>query len=144
PVALLRRTMMLAVPGFFLLGVPLLDVAGIVPDYKVQILGRYLCFALVALGLDLVWGYTGMLALCQALFFCVGGYAVAMHLSLPQGGGIYDVPQFLTYVYYGHADPLPPFWRPFASLPFAVLVRLFGPATLACGFGCVIFRSRGR
>lgn len=143
-VARVRLGVMLSVLGFFFVGVPLMNGVGWVEDYKVQILGKYLCLALVALGADLIWGYTGLLSLCQALFFCIGGYAVAMHLSLPQGGGIYDVPQFLTYVYYGHANPLPPFWRPFTSLPFAVLVGLVGTATLAGVFGFFIFRSRVR
>ncbi len=74
---------------FFFVAIPLLTMAGAVPDYKLNILGKYLCFGIVALGIDLVWGYTGLLSLCQALFFALGGYAMAMHLSLPQGGGQY-------------------------------------------------------
>lgn len=143
-VARVRFIVVGCVLGFFLAGVPLLNAAGAVPDYKVQLLGKYLCFALVALGADLIWGYTGLLSLCQALFFCVGGYAVAMHMSLPQGGGIYDVPQFLTYVYYGKGNPLPPFWRPFASLGFAIAAGLFIATALASVFGFFIFRSRVR
>lgn len=144
-VARLRLVVTIAVVAFFFLGVPLLNAAGAVPDYRVQLLGKYLCFALVALGADLIWGYTGLLSLCQAMFFCVGGYAVAMHLSLPQGGGVYDNPQFLSFVYYGPGkDPLPPFWKLFQSGPAAVVIGLAAAAGLATAFGFFIFRSRVR
>jgi urea transport system permease protein len=139
-----RRAALVGVVGLFFLVVPLLNYLGVVPDYKLNFLGKYLCFAIVALGIDLIWGYTGLLSLSQALFFCLGGYAMAMHLSLPQGGGIYDVPQFLSYVYYGKDNPLPPFWRPFTSLPFAVAAGIFVPALVASVFGFFIFRSRVR
>jgi urea transport system permease protein len=70
---------------------------------------------------------------------------MAMHLSLPEGGGIYDVPQFLSYVYYGRGgNPLPPFWRPFHSFAFAVAAGLIVPAIVASVFGFFIFRSRVR
>ncbi|MDB5295161.1 MAG: conserved rane protein of unknown function [Phycisphaerales bacterium] len=144
-VAKLRLFTAVAIVGFFFVGVPLLNAGGVVPDYKVQLLGKYLCFALVALGADLVWGYTGLLSLCQALFFCVGGYAMAMHMSLPAGGGVYEVPQFLSFVYYGPGkDPLPPFWKPFQSGAFAVLAGLVASAALASVFAFFIFRSRVR
>src|SRR5579864_3278821 len=67
--------------------IPALCLAGVVENHYVNRLGRYLCFAIAALGIDLIWGYAGALALCQAFMFCLGGYAIAMHLSLPQGGG---------------------------------------------------------
>ena len=81
------------------------------------ILGKYLAFALAVLGLDLVWGYTGLLSLCQALFFALGGYLMAMHLSLPEGGGnvrpeYHNIPQFM---FFNSVHELPGFWRPFAS-----------------------------
>ena len=77
---------------------------------------------IVALGIDLIWGYTGLLSLCQALFFCLGGYAMAMHLSLPQGGGdvrpeYHNIPQFM---FFNNVQELPTFWKPFASLPFTI------------------------
>jgi len=133
-----------AVAALFFVIIPLLNRLGVVPDYKLNFLGKYLCFAIVALGIDLIWGYTGLLSLCQALFFALGGYAMAMHLSLPEGGGIYEVPQFLSYVYYGHANPLPPFWRPMRSMAFAVSAGIVLPAVLASVFGFFIFRSRVR
>jgi urea transport system permease protein len=140
----LRMGGMVGAVGLFFVLIPALNLAGVVPDYKLNFLGKYLCFAIVALGIDLIWGYAGLLSLCQALFFCLGGYAMAMHLSLPEGGGIYEVPQFLSYVYYGHANPLPPFWRPFHSLAFAVAAGVLVPAVVASVFGFFIFRSRVR
>ena len=140
----LRLAATIAAAALFFVVIPALNYAGVIPDYRLNFLGKYLCFAIVALGIDLIWGYTGLLSLCQALFFCLGGYAMAMHLSLPQGGGIYEVPQFLSYVYYGHANPLPPFWRPMRSFTFAVAAGVFVPAILASVFGFFIFRSRVR
>ncbi|HEX8912827.1 MAG TPA: urea ABC transporter permease subunit UrtC [Humisphaera sp.] len=145
-VAKLRLFTVVAVVAFFFAGVPALNAAGAIDDYKVQILGRYLCFALVALGLDLVWGYTGMLSLCQALFFCLGGYAMAMHLALPEGGGdvrpeYNNIPQFM---FFNNLTELPGFWRPFGSLAAAVGLGLALAAAAATVFGFFIFRSRVR
>ena len=123
---------------------PLLNIAGKVPDYKVNILGQYLCFAIVALGVDLIWGYTGLLSLCQALFFALGGYLMGMHLSLPEGGGRYDYPQFMTFAYYGHGTELPWFWQPFRHFGFALFAGIAIPGLVATLFGFLILRSRVR
>jgi urea transport system permease protein len=136
----------IAVIGLFVVGVPLLNLAGVVQDYRVNILGKYLCFALVALGLDLVWGYTGLLSLCQALFFCLGGYVMAMHLSLPQGGGdvrpeYNNIPQFM---FFNNVHELPEFWRPFASLALTLAGGLLVPTAVATVLGFFILRSRVR
>lgn len=145
-VRIMRLVITIAVLAFFFAGVPALNLLGAVDDYKVQILGRYLCYALVAIGLDLVWGYTGMLSLCQALFFCLGGYAMAMHLSLPEGGGdvrpeYNNIPQFM---FFNNLEALPGFWKPFAMLPVAVIVGLAVASIAATVFGFFIFRSRVR
>jgi len=124
--------------------VPLLNLAGKVPDYKVNILGQYLCYAIVALGVDLIWGYTGLLSLCQALFFALGAYAMAMHLSLPEGGGQYKIPQFMEFAYYGHGGELPAFWKPFRHFTFALLAGIAIPGLFATLFGFLILRSRVR
>jgi len=145
-VALLRRSVVISVLLLFFVAIPAMNLAGIVPDYKVNVLGKYLCFAIVALGIDLIWGYTGLLSLCQALFFCAGGYAMAMHLSLPQGGGdvrpeYHNIPQFM---FFNSVHELPAFWRPFASLPFTLAAGIFVPALIATVFGFFILRSRVR
>ncbi|HET6247508.1 MAG TPA: urea ABC transporter permease subunit UrtC [Tepidisphaeraceae bacterium] len=142
----LRVVTVVLVLGLFFIGIPLMTACGIVPDYKLNILGKYLCFAIVALGIDLIWGYTGLLSLCQALFFALGGYAMAMHLSLKEGGGdvrpeYNNIPQFM---FFNNVHDLPGFWKPFASMPFAILAGLLVPAAVAALFGFFILRSRVR
>jgi urea transport system permease protein len=128
--------------GFVL--IPLLDVVGVVPDYKVNLLSKYVCFAIAALGIDLIWGYTGILSLCQALFFCMGGYLMAMHLSLLQGWGdvrpeYNNIPQFM---FFNNLTQLPLFWRPFTSMTVTVAMCILLPAGLAGTLGFFILRSR--
>jgi urea transport system permease protein len=142
----LRLTMLIAVLALFFIAVPGLNLAGVVPDHRVQMLGKYLCFAIVALGVDLVWGYTGLLTLCQALFFCIGGYCMAMFLSLPEGGGdvrpeYNNIPQFM---YFNNLRELPIFWRPFSSIIFAVVGGVGLAMFAAAAFGFVILRNRVR
>ena len=124
--------------------IPVLNSFGIMGDPSVNRLGRYLCFAICAIGIDLAWGYTGILGLCQAMFFTLGGYAMAMHLSLPEGGGdvraeYHNIPQFF---FFNNVDVLPKFWEPFASLPFALIASLLIPTLLALCFGFFVFRSK--
>lgn len=128
---------------FFII-IPLLTLAGKIPNSQVNLLGKYLCFAIVALGIDLVWGYTGLLSLCQALFFALGGYAIGMHLSLPEGGNKYDYPQFMTFAYYGHGTELPWFWAPFRHFWFALFAGIAVPGLFAAVFGFVVLRNRVR
>ena len=142
----LRLAAISVVVILFYIAIPMLNGFGAVSDLSVNILSRYLCFAIVAMGVDLVWGYAGLLSLCQAFFFCLGGYAIGMFLSLPQGGGqvqkaYNDIPQFF---FFNNRSTLPEFWKPFASLPFAVAMGLFIPALIAAVFGFFIFRSRVR
>ena len=126
--------------------VPALSLAGVIEPYTVNRLGRYLCFAIAAIGVDLIWGYAGVLSLCQALFFCIGGYAMAMHLSLPAGGGdvrpeYNNIPQFF---FFNSVESLPLWWQPFASLPFALVAAVVVPALIAGFVGFFIFRGRVR
>jgi urea transport system permease protein len=85
-----------------------------------------------------------LLGLCQAFFFCLGGYAMAMHLSLPQGGGdvrpeYHNIPQFF---FFNNVDVLPSWWAPFSSLPFTLVAALAIPAIVALVLGFTIFHSR--
>ena len=144
-----RRTRLGVVLGLlvlFLGVVPVLGYTGVIADHDVNRLGRYLTFAILALGIDLIWGYTGILSLCQAFFFCLGGYAMAMHLSLPAGGGdvrpeYNNIPQFM---FFNNLRELPAFWTPFASFWFALGAAILIPALVATVFGFFIFRSRVR
>jgi urea transport system permease protein len=142
----LRQISVGVVIAVFFLLIPLMNLAGVVEDYKLNLLGKYLCFAIAALGIDLIWGYTGLLSLCQALFFSLGGYAMAMHLSVKAGGGdvrpeYNDIPQFM---FFNNVRELPWFWKPFQSMPFAIFAGLMLPCLVASIFGFFIFRSRVR
>ncbi|HMB95005.1 MAG TPA: hypothetical protein VKK61_03105, partial [Tepidisphaeraceae bacterium] len=144
PVIRLRIISIATVLALFYLVIPLLDIAGYIPDYKVNLLGKYLCFAVVALGIDLIWGFTGLLSLCQALFFCLGGYVMAMHLSLKEGGGdvrpeYNNIPQFM---FFNNLTSLPMFWKPFQSFSFALFAAIVLPGIVAGIFGFFILRSR--
>src|SRR5205823_1262420 len=138
----LRAVTVSALLLFFFAAIPILTTAGRIPDYKVNILGKYLCFAIVALGIDLIWGYTGLLSLCQALFFALGGFAMGMHLRLPEGGGQPASPQSYLYGYTG--DGLPWFWLPFRSGTFAVFAGLAVPGLIGGLFAFFILRKRVR
>lgn len=127
---------------------PMLNSAGIVADYNINLWGKYLCYSLMAISVDLLWGYTGLLSLGQALFFSLGGYMLGMNLMLMIGkDGQYFkagnnpnlLPDFMVFL--GHTF-LPSFWRPFYSFPFAVLMVVAIPGLLALIFGFFAFRSR--
>ncbi len=131
--------------------VPLLYFAGLLHIETVNMLGRYLCFAIVAVSLDLLWGYTGILSLCQALFFTVGGYAMGMYMAhqYPSEGNPL-IPQSL-YVVYPYAvgqgrgeEILPWFWVPFQYFPAALVLSMLAPAALAAFIGLGGFYSRVR
>ena len=108
-------------------------------------LGRYCCLAIMAIGLDLVWGYTGVLSLCQAMFFTLGGYAFGMYLAMhgPLDGA--GIPRAL-YVVSSEVSGmvLPWFWRPFESFWLSVAMVAVIPGIVAFIFGFVSFRSRIR
>lgn len=121
---------------------PLLNGAGIVSDFTLNLWGKYLCYAILAISVDLLWGYTGLLSLGQALFFSLGGYMMGMYLMLQIGKlGQYksDLPDFMVFL--GHTF-LPSFWKPFNSPLFAGAMVLMLPGLLALVFGFLAFRSR--
>ena len=122
--------------------VPLLNRFGLVADTTVNLLGRHFCFAIAAMGVNMIWGYTGILSLCQAFFFCLGGYAVGMHMLLKTGTeGVYGsaLPDFMVW---NGVEKLPLFWKPFYSFPVAVVFAILVPALVAGIFGFFAFRSR--
>src|SRR5690606_6837207 len=141
--ALLRRESAGLILGVVLLVlVPALNLTGAMSDLSLNLLGRYLCFALAALGIGLIWGQTGILSLCQAFFFCLGGYCIGMHMLLITGSqGVYgsNLPDFMVWT---GVTELPWFWKPFGSFPAAVLFALAVPVAAAFVFGFLAFRSR--
>ncbi|MEM1230622.1 MAG: urea ABC transporter permease subunit UrtC [Pseudomonadota bacterium] len=112
-------------------------------SYTVTLLGKFLCFALLALSLDLVWGYCGMLSLGHGAFFALGGYAMGMYLMRQIGDrGVYGDPLLPDFMVFLNWDALPWYWQGFDALPLALLMVLLVPGTLALVFGWLAFRAR--
>ncbi len=122
----------------FMVLLPAANLIGLVPIDTVTLWGRYLCFAIAAIGVDLIWGYTGIMTMCHAFFFCLGAYGMGMYLTLfnlPEGE---VVPQFMAW---NQVESLPLFWRPFTTFAGAIIATII--ATI--GFGSIsyyIFRRR--
>jgi urea transport system permease protein len=114
-----------------------------VSTFTVGLLGKFLCYALLAIALDLVWGYAGILSLGHAAFFALGGYAMGMHLMRRIGDrGVYgnaELPDFMVFLNW---EALPWYWHGFDQFWFAMLMVLLVPGTLAFVFGWLAFRSR--
>ncbi|WP_053373374.1 urea ABC transporter permease subunit UrtC [Paenibacillus sp. FJAT-27812] len=110
-----------------------------VSDFRLNLLAKFLAFAIVALGLDLIWGFTGILSLGHGIFFGLGAYAMAMYLKLEASGG--RPPDFMGW---SGLKELPLFWQPFQSFWFAVAMGIAIPALLALVLGYVTFRNRIR
>jgi urea transport system permease protein len=112
------------------------------PDFLIPLLGKFICYAIVALAVDLIWGYTGILSLGHGVFFALGGYAMGMHLMRTIGTeGVYasELPDFMVFLDW---KELPWFWHGFDSFAFAALMALLVPSALAFVFGWFAFRSR--
>ncbi|WP_414637121.1 urea ABC transporter permease subunit UrtC [Azospirillum sp.] len=111
--------------------------------FTVSLLGKYLCFALLALALDLVWGYCGILSLGHAAFFALGGYAMGMYLMRQIGPrGVYGNPELPDFMVFLNWTELPWYWWGFDQFWFAALMVLVVPGALAFAFGWFAFRSR--
>ncbi len=113
------------------------------PSYLVQVLGKYLCYAILALALDLVWGYVGILSLGHGAFFALGGYAMGMYLMRQIGArGVYANPLLPDFMVFLNWKELPVAWWGFQSFPYAMLMVVLIPGLLALAFGWFAFRSR--
>ncbi len=111
-------------------------------DFSLNRFGKFLAFAILALGLDLIWGYTGILSLGQGVFFGLGAYCMSMHMMLTIGKeSVYgsDMPDFMVW---NQVKELPLFWKPFYSFPAAVIGAILVPMLFALIFGFFAFRSR--
>lgn len=133
----LRSAAILAVGALALFGL----APALLSDFRLSLLAKYLCFAIVAVGICLAWGRGGLLTLGQGVFFGLGGYAMAMHLKLADAGPG-ELPDFMQL--YGQVDQLPWWWRPFESPVFALAATFLLPMAVATLLGVLIFRRRVR
>ena len=114
-----------------------------VSTYVMTLIGKYLCFAMLALAVDLVWGYCGILTLGHAAFFALGGYAMGMYLMRQIGQrGVYGHPVLPDFMVFLNWKELPWFWLGFDHFGYALLMVVLVPAVLAFVFGYLAFRSR--
>ena len=113
------------------------------PDYLVPLLGKYLCYALLALSLDLIWGYAGILSLGHGAFFALGGYCMGMYLMRQIGTrGVYGNPLLPDFMVFLNWKELPWFWWGFDHFGYAAAMVVLVPGLLALVFGWLAFRSR--
>jgi urea transport system permease protein len=131
----------LLVPALHLLTSP--DSPIHVPAYAMALIGKYLCYAMLALSIDLIWGYCGILSLGHGAFFALGGYAMGMYLMRQIGSrGVYgnaELPDFMVFLNW---TELPWYWYGFGWFGLALLMVLFVPGLLAFLFGFFAFRAR--
>ncbi|MEN7342809.1 MAG: urea ABC transporter permease subunit UrtC [Pseudomonadota bacterium] len=114
-----------------------------VSNYTLTLLGKYLALAILALSIDLLWGYCGILSLGHGAFFALGGYAMGMYLMRQIGDrGVYGNPELPDFMVFLDWQSLPWFWWGFDHFPFAVLMIVAVPGLLAFLFGWLAFRSR--
>ncbi len=144
-----QATLFLLIAGGIILAVPALnlllppDHPLHVPTYAVSLMGKYLTYALLALSVDLVWGYCGILSLGHGAFFALGGYAMGMYLMRQIGPrGVYGDPVLPDFMVFLNWKELPWYWYGFDSFAFAMLMVLLVPGVLAFVFGWFAFRSR--
>ena len=126
--------------GIVLFAVLLLVVApAVLSDFRLNNLGKYCCWAIVAVGIGLAWGRGGMLVMGQGVFFALGAYAMAMHLTL-ETAGPNSIPVFM--ILYDPLAPLPGFWEPFRSGAFTIIAIVVAPVLVAGVLGYAIFKRR--
>ncbi len=114
-----------------------------VPTYLISLFGKYVCYAILALSIDLIWGYCGILSLGHGAFFALGGYAMGMYLMRQIGSrGVYGNPVLPDFMVFLNYKALPWYWYGFDMFWFAALMVLVVPGLLAFAFGWLAFRSR--
>ena len=114
-----------------------------VPTWVMSLLGKYLCFALLALSVDLIWGFCGILSLGHGAFFALGGYAMGMYLMRQIGDrGVYGNPELPDFMVFLNWKELPWYWHGFDNFGFAMIMVLLVPGVLGFVFGWLTFRSR--
>src|SRR4026207_606874 len=114
-----------------------------VSNYLVALFGKYICYAMLALSIDLIWGYAGILSLGHGAFFALGAYAMGMYLMRQIGTrGVYANPILPDFMVFLNWQELPVYWYGFNHFAYAALMIFLAPGLLAFVFGGVAFRSR--
>ncbi len=106
-------------------------------DFRTNLLGKFICYGIIALGLDMLWGYTGILSLGHGVFFGLGAYCMAMYLKLEGSGG-----KLVDFMKWSGLESLPNFWKPFAQPGFALIMVILAPTLLALIIGFLTFKNR--
>ncbi|HEX9061413.1 MAG TPA: urea ABC transporter permease subunit UrtC [Clostridia bacterium] len=106
-------------------------------DFRTNLMGKFIAYAILALGIDLIWGYTGILSLGHGVYFGLGAYCMAMYLKLESSGG--KIPDFMSW---SGQETLPWFWKPFSFAPFAIAMSILIPVFVAFIIGSLTFRNR--
>ncbi len=145
--AALKNNRNIELVGFLLVAVTILVVLPLLLDnFRLNLVGKYLTYAFVAVGLVLCWGYTGILSLGQGVFFGLGGYCMAMFLKLEassvENTKIQSTPGIPDFMDWNQLTELPLFWIPFKSLPFALLAVIAVPTLAALVLSIAMFKRR--
>lgn len=111
----------------------------VLPIFRVSLVGKYMCFAIIAVGLDVIWGYTGIMSLGHGVYFGLGAYCMAMYLKLEASGA--SLPDFMIWSGF---DSLPSWWAPFANPGFALAMVIVVPVVIAVIVGMLTFLNRIR
>lgn len=120
----------------------ILIIPWLLTDFRLSLLGRFLALSIAALGIDLIWGYTGLLSMGHGVFFALGGYMLAMYLKLQiPKDAVNQLPEFMNL--YGVTE-LPAFWQPFHDFNFTILAILLIPTIIGGLLGYLVFRNRIR
>ena len=132
-----RKSWALLVGTLCFIALAVLPLIPAIPDFRLALLGRFLCYAIFAIGIDLIWGYTGILSLGHGVYFGLGAYCTAMYLKLEASGG--KMPDFMAW---SGVDTMPTWWQPFQFPIVAILGALLVPTIFATALGFFSFRSR--
>ncbi|ADY56515.1 urea ABC transporter membrane protein [Syntrophobotulus glycolicus DSM 8271] len=124
---------------FFVIAIALLLAPLFLSDFRVNLLGKFIAYAILAIGIDLIWGYTGILSLGHGVYFGLGAYCVAMYLKLEAAGG--KVPDFMSW---SGLTAIPWFWEPFSNGFFSLMMAVAIPTVLAFVVGYLTFKNRIR
>ncbi len=133
-----RQTWLMQIVFAIAVGLVLIFIVpAMISDFRQNVLGKLFTFAIIAIGLDLLWGYGGMLSLGQGVFFGIGGYSMAMYMKLVASDG--KMPDFMVW---SGLHSLPWFWQPFQHAWVALPLAIIAPGVLAFALGYMVFRSR--